>query len=104
MRISAISMLRLPEKLPNTALSGSFVTCTPERAPGGSAARSPAARHRTNRAGNAGASVVGCYAARFQAACVVWSWFHQSGIISSRPPALTSVLREGASATGNANR
>jgi hypothetical protein len=36
--------------------------------------------------------VVGRYAARFQAVCVAWSWFRQSGVISSRPPA------------GNANR
>jgi hypothetical protein len=25
--------------------------------------------------------------ARFQALCVAWSWFRQSGVISSRPPA-----------------
>jgi hypothetical protein len=25
--------------------------------------------------------------ARFQAVCVAWSWFQQSGVASSRPPA-----------------
>lgn len=25
--------------------------------------------------------------ARFQAVCVAWSWFRQSGVVSSRPPA-----------------
>ena len=25
--------------------------------------------------------------ARFQAVCVVWSWFRQNGVASSRPPA-----------------
>jgi hypothetical protein len=24
---------------------------------------------------------------RFQAVCVAWSWFRQSGVVSSRPPA-----------------
>jgi hypothetical protein len=29
----------------------------------------------------------GWESARFQAVCVAWSWFRQSGVVSSRPPA-----------------
>jgi hypothetical protein len=33
--------------------------------------------------------------ARFQALCVAWSGFRQNGVVSSHPPALIRVLRDG---------
>jgi len=31
--------------------------------------------------------------ARFQAVCVAWSWFRQSGVVSSRPPAVRRLAK-----------